>query len=364
MSDSYRIDSHKLIYHPERVALWDKCYDNWEEAKSVYPIYVEISPIGLCNHRCSFCGLDFMGYQNVKINYDTLKNTLIEMQQLGIKSIMFAGEGEPLLYKELTDILDLCSSVNIDTSLTTNLVPLKESSAEALVRNCKWIKVSINAGNSEVYSKIHGTKPEDFDKALNNMSLLSRIKKDKGYTCTLGAQALLLPENQETLVELACVTQEAGFDYIVIKPYSQHLSSITDQYKNVDYSMFIQLEKELKRFNTKDFKVIFRSKTMEKTLEEDFPYQKCYSTPFFWAYISSDGSLYGCSCFLGHDEFCYGNIHKNSFKEIWQGERRKENYEHIKTEMDIKNCRKNCRMDEINRYLWELKHPGSHVNFI
>jgi len=23
-----------------------------------------------------------------------------------------------------------------------------------------------------------------------------------------------------------------------------------------------------------------------------------------------------------------------------------------------------CRMDEINRYLWELKHPHPHVNFV
>ena len=44
MSDKYRIDSHKLIYHPKRVADWLKFHNQWEEAKKIYPIYFEITP--------------------------------------------------------------------------------------------------------------------------------------------------------------------------------------------------------------------------------------------------------------------------------------------------------------------------------
>ena len=33
--------------------------------------------------------------------------------------------------------------------------------------------------------------------------------------------------------------------------------------------------------------------------------------------------------------------------------------------MDLeKNCRELCRLDEMNKYLDELVHPGEHVNFI
>ncbi len=57
MTDKYKIDSHKLIYHIPRV-------NDWLDGKTIYPLYMEISPSGACNHRCTFCGLDFMEYQS------------------------------------------------------------------------------------------------------------------------------------------------------------------------------------------------------------------------------------------------------------------------------------------------------------
>src|SRR3989339_1469543 len=105
MSDKFKIDSHKLIFHPERVAQWKNGYQDWETAKKIYPIYLEISPIGICNHRCCFCAKDYIGYQNRRIPPEILKARLTGMATLGVKSVMFAGEGESTLYKELPEML-------------------------------------------------------------------------------------------------------------------------------------------------------------------------------------------------------------------------------------------------------------------
>jgi len=98
-------------------------------------------------------------------------------------------------------------------------------------------------------------------------------------------------------------------------------------------------------------------------LKENKPYKKCLGLPF-WAYINSTGDIYACSSFLGNKKFCYGNIYKNSFKEIWKRKKRKQILGMFSREFNISQCRQACRLDEINRYLWELKNPDSHVNFI
>lgn len=364
MSDIYNIDSHKLIYHPQRVAEWLRSCDDWKKAESIYPIYMEISPFGACNHRCTFCAVDFVGYKNISLDKDIFRGRLTEMSCLGIKSIMFAGEGEPTLWKPLPEILDHCTKVGIDTALTTNMVPFTENNVDAFLRNCSWIKTSINAGTAETYSKIHRTKASDFDRVMDNFRMCVERRKEKGHSCTIGAQMLLLPENADEAFALGKRLKSMGVDYLVIKPYSQHLFSVTRKYEAIDYHPYIELEKHLKTLDGNGFNIIFRIRTMQKLFRKERSYQRCYATPFFWAYIMSDGCVYGCSAFLGNERFNYGNINEAGFKEIWEGEKRKASYYYIKNDLSIEECRENCRMDEVNLYLWRLKNPDKHVNFI
>jgi radical SAM protein with 4Fe4S-binding SPASM domain len=354
--DDFGIDSHKLVYHPTRLS-------DWLKGEDIYPIYIEVSPIRACNHRCTFCALDYMEYTPHFIEKELLKERLSEMGRLGVKSIMYAGEGEPLLYKDIDEIINHTKKVGIDVALTSNGVCLTEKFIQTALASITWIKISINGATRDTYSLIHRTSPADFDRVITNVTHALNVRKASGLTTTIGMQLILLPENANELTEMARLAKNLGVDYLVIKSYSQHLMSQTTRYKDFSYSDFYNLGEELKKFSDRNFQVIFRTKAMKKLEDEDRGYKRCLAIPF-WSYIDSDGGVWACSAYLGDERFLYGNIKENTFEEIWKGERRKKVLEYVSEELDPAECRKNCRMDEINRYLWELKNPPAHVNFI
>lgn len=367
MSDRFGIDSHKLIYHPQRVAQFLDAGEDWEKAKTIYPIYVELSPVGACNHRCTFCAVDYIGYKPTRLATEVVQRALMEMGQQGVKSVMFAGEGEPMLHKDLDRMVVAASKVGIDTAMTTNASVLSDAFVERALPLMSWIKASVNAGTPETYARIHRTKARDFHRVLANLRRLVDVRNQRKLACTLGVQILLLPENAHEVEALARTCRdEIGIDYLVVKPYSQHSFSLTREYEGIDYQGYADLSGRLAALNTDRFSIVFRGRTMAKLGESsDSRYNRCHATPFFWAYVMASGAVYGCSAYLLDPRFEYGNLNEASFASIWEGERRRSSFAYIRSKLDIRDCRVNCRMDEVNRYVdMLLQGKIPHVNFI
>jgi GTP 3',8-cyclase len=393
VADRFRIDSEKMSLHPKRVAQWLDAREDWEKAKDVFPIYVEVSPVGYCNHACTFCGVDYMldRPEKPQLRPEVMKAMLTDMAEHGVLSVMFAGAGEPLLYKPLADTLHHCDAVGIDTSITTNGVLMNEAFCRRALtaKRLRWIKVSINGGDAETYQAIHRSKNGDFEKVIENLATAVRIRREVGGTCTIGAQMVALPEtrgtskdrpliqqtfpsNLDTAGPLAARLRETGIDYLVIKPYSQHLmSERTRVYDGTRYDD--SWARGLEQMSTDTFNVVVRRKTMSSLASDDRGYSVCHATPFQWAYVEADGEVWGCSAYLGRDEggvhygddrFRFGNVSQQSFAEVWRNERRRACFEYVRTSLNIDECRTNCRMHHVNMYLQNVLDPGPHASFI
>lgn len=353
MSDNVRIDSHKLIYHPEAVARWMK-------GEIIYPIEIEISPSGACNHRCIFCALDYLEYQPNFLDKHVIMRDISHMSKRGLKSVVCAGEGEPLLNQEMPDLANEIRACGIDVAMSSNGVLFTKEKAIDCLGAFTWIRFSVASMEDKSYEKIQRGKGDDLTKVKVNLADAVKVKKDKKLKTTLGVQCLLLPENMDQLPDMAKQLKEIGIDYLTVKPYFQNLHS-----KNtfqVDYNEITELEQRVKAYADEDFAVYFRANAMKREHNRKC-YDQCYGLPFM-THIDAKGNVWPCVGHIGMDGFCYGNIYEQTFEEIWEGKRRLEVINKIKELGVNKICSEACRLDEINKYLNELKHPGEHVNFI
>lgn len=353
MEDNIRMDSHKLIYHPDVVARWMK-------GENIYPIEIEISPSGTCNHRCVFCAVDYIGYQPDFLDRDIILRDVSTMSRKGLKSVICSGEGEPLLNKDMPDIANGIKACGVDVAMSTNGVLFTKEKANDCLGAFTWIRFSVASMEKESYDKIQRGKADDLDKVKINLAEVVKVKRDKRLKTTLGVQCLLLPDNMSQLPDMVKQLKEIGVDYLTIKPYSQHLHS--ENIFQIDYNAMLDLEQEIKQYETQKFAIYFRANAMRK-MHHNKCYNQCYGLPFM-SHIDARGNVWPCVAHIGVEEFCYGNIYEQTFENIWAGLRRQEIIQKLNA-MDInKICREACRLDEINKYLDELKHPGEHVNFI
>ncbi len=353
MDKNIRIDSHKLIYHPEAVTRWLK-------GENIYPIEIEIAPSGACNHRCTFCAVDYTWYKPFFLDKEKLLRDVEFMSKNGLKSVICAGEGEPLLHKDLPDIANGIKKCGVDVAMSSNGVLFTKEKAEECLGAFTWIRFSVASMEEDSYDSIQRGKKGDLDKVKKNLEDAVELKRKNGYHTTLGVQCLLMPENMHQLPLMAKTLRDIGVDYFTIKPYSHHLHSENDF--EIDYEKMLDLESEVTQYKTDKFSVYFRANAMKK-MHHRKNYQKCLGLPFM-SYIDSQGNVWPCIAHMGVKDFLYGNINEQTFQEIWEGERRKEIVNKLDS-MDINEvCREACRLDEINKYLDELKHPGEHVNFI
>jgi len=351
---SYNFDGHKLFYQ------FETAYKLLSD-KFVYPLYVEYSPVGNCNHRCMFCAYDYMGYKHRRLDTDAAVRSIKEFAELGTKAMLFAGEGEPLIHPDFTKMIETCSENGVDSGVFSNGSMLTEKKSQELLDKLTFMRVSFNAGTKENYKEIHGR--DDFELVVKNLQYAVEYKKKNNLKVDIGLQFVVIPENLHTVVDMAKLGQEIGADYLAIKPFVQHSSQGYNFEENFKLEEIEDILDEAVSYSKDDYYVIARKESFRKY--HDRSYDHCLALALF-SVVLSDGSVYSCGPHLENDEFLYGNITTESVKDIMNGKKRKKILEYAKTALDCKTqCMPNCRLDAINRSLWELKHPTvKHVNFI
>lgn len=152
------------------------------------PFTLNVFPTNACNFRCNYCAQS-LGAEYLKdkynFSYETMPLDMFEkaVDQLKgfldkFKLVSFMGHGEPLLHKNLPEMIAMVNNAKIAkrTEIITNGSMLTHELSEKLVRaGISTIRISLQGINSDKYKKISNVDI-DFEKFMYELKYFSQIK--------------------------------------------------------------------------------------------------------------------------------------------------------------------------------------------
>jgi len=139
-----------------------------------------------CNSKCEFCNFwrDKKLLKKPDAKFEDAKKNLEDLKKMGVKFIDFTG-GEPLLNKDLPQILSYAKELGFFVKLSTNGFLYPEKAVELMGLSSR-IYFSFDTTSKEEYKKIRGI--DGFDKLIESIKIAKDLKQDICllYTVTNG----------------------------------------------------------------------------------------------------------------------------------------------------------------------------------
>ncbi len=349
--DVRQFSSDKILKHLDRV-------NDWLKGENPFPVTVELDMTNACNHRCSECVVSYFRVaDNSHLTCKLARDIIRQLAKCKIRGLIFTGGGEPLCNPHTLEIVEFAKSQGLDPGFITNGSLLNKDSSRVLLKNCTWIRVSLDAGSPEVFARSHGMNGNEFYKIVDKIQDLIKFKKEMKSRCTIGVGFLTCDYTVRDMLKATLLTKKLGVDYLQFRPmqihrggkFGYHWTDVQDE-----------LTKCLKHSGN-GFQVLYSKHKYEMAQDPEFGryYRKCYGQQFATV-ISASAKMYVCCHTRGYEKYCIGDLTKKSFKEIWNSEKRKR----IIHKIDFSDCIPLCRDNTFNQILWNIKQTREHVNFL
>ena len=125
---------------------------------------LRVSVTDRCNFRCRYCmprekfgkGHDFLPKDEI-MTYEEIRNFVKACKPLGLRKVRITG-GEPLLRKDIHQLVRQLSSLGMEVALTTNGSFLAKNAAKLAESGLDRVTISLDAIDQEIHSRITDSK--------------------------------------------------------------------------------------------------------------------------------------------------------------------------------------------------------------
>ncbi len=170
------IDVSRYLYHRYRYDIYPK-----KKILDQFPPYLQIEPTSICNYRCVFCYQTDAEFTNKKngfmgfMSFELFK-IIIDQIEDKIDFLSLASRGEPLLCRDIDQMLEYCQGKFLGLKLNTNASMLNEKHSHAILSGgVNTVVFSADAANENLYSqlRVNGS----LKKILANIQMFQKIKE-------------------------------------------------------------------------------------------------------------------------------------------------------------------------------------------
>jgi radical SAM protein with 4Fe4S-binding SPASM domain len=280
--------------------------EEYKSANPPCPKSVKIELTGRCNYRCGFCALRMRDNQpkpDDDMDLEFFKKITTEMFNAGVEEMGVFYLGESLMNPNLTvkAIEFLKQTLGMPyVFLTTNGSLCNEYVAHRLMAaGLDSLKFSMNASDTEQFEEVMGVKAKWYEQSLKNLKRTYEIRESAGYATRIYASSIRYDGDQQARME-ELVSRR-------IRPY------VDEHYWLPLYSMgSVATEREAEL----GYKPTAGNQGRIGGLVKPLP---CWSA-FTEGHVRSDGQVSLC-CFDADGRFQVGNLHENTWMDIWHNEK-------------------------------------------
>ena len=184
------------------------------------PTFVSVEPANFCQLRCPECpvGIALSPHRPIANHLMPLSvfKRVLEQVQATTHTMQFYFQGEPLLNKQLPEMIAMAHQVGLYTIVSTNAQALNRSTAEALVKSgLNRIIVSIDGFSEESYAayRVGGS----LHKALEGLQHLANAKAELHSRIRIELQVLRLKSNEHEWQWIKKNYKSLGATHLVFK---------------------------------------------------------------------------------------------------------------------------------------------------
>ena len=301
------------------------------------PLIVFLSLTERCNLRCKKCTIWKADKEEreAELNKEDIFSLLSQLSSMGTKIIALWG-GEPLLNKNLCEIIREIHRLKMIPYLITNGLLLNEQNVAQLIKSgLGSISVSLDNPFPGKHDERKGVKGA-FARTCEGLALLKKMNGDK---VNVGINMVISKDNIQEILPMAELASSLklnwlkfipihfGFPYNQMEFGDKELIPDEEETDSIQRNL-LEARKYLvgQGLYTNSTKFL---KEFQGFFKGEYPMKHCYAG-YLLCNVDSYGNVTQCSL----DSRSAGNIRKNSFKELWKSTE----FDHIRKDHNEKLC--------------------------